>query len=247
MVSFVHYGDNRMESDDVVLLKVGHWHIQYNRAKLYNVDVEEPNTVTVTSASSDFALSERSAALQAGESYSETINPLGHSLMVAICEMVEMGDSEVDYAVIRIYQGLDGMNLCDKPVDENRVVSPLLVPSMIDNDTNTKSPAVLNRDPDIIVEKEDDDESSLSDLVRMVVYVTVSSAVVFVIVVLLCIRRANKDKSVVKKRTSKEDKDFSDTELMDSSNGSSGESIIAEVSTTTKRVETQKYYEKTEI
>jgi len=113
LVSFVHYGDSNLLPDDVVLIKVGDWHLQYNRAKLYNVDTEEEDSVTVTIASSDSVVSELSATLRAGQLYWEPYSG-DNVLMVAVCEGFLYEDTQVDYAVVRLYYGSSSsaMNLC---------------------------------------------------------------------------------------------------------------------------------------
>ena len=143
LVSFVHYSDsNLLLPDDVVLIKVGDWHIQYNRAKLYNVDAEEENAVTVTIASSEAVVSELSATLRAGQMYWEPESG-DNILMVAVCEAVEFGDTQVDYAVVRFYYGStsSAINLCG--TDSGTAVAP----STFENPAPTFSQPVATRAP----------------------------------------------------------------------------------------------------
>ena len=139
LVSFVHYGDDNLQPEDAVLILVADkWHIQYNRAKRYNVDTKQPNTVTVTTALRDSAVSDRRAALVAGQSY------FNGNLVVAVCETVELGENELDYAVIRIYQGTsDPANVCSLPFP---TIATTPSPTIEPTDPPSPSPTQLPTD-----------------------------------------------------------------------------------------------------
>jgi hypothetical protein len=103
LVSFVHYGDEAMFHDDVVLIQVGNLYIQYNRAKDYNIDAQMPNTVTITEATSIDDVSDGLAALSAGENYTyANFNNSGNSLIVEVCKLLTF-TSELDYGIVSIY------------------------------------------------------------------------------------------------------------------------------------------------
>ena len=247
LISFVHYSDSNLLPEDTVLLKVGDWHIQYNRAKLYNVEVDDvPNTVTVTTASGDLDPSERNAALLVGERHSQVVE-FGDHLVVAVCEALQLGDNEVDYAVVRIYQGSEeGIDLCEAT---QRVSHPLDHRQPPAGENNV----VDDSNPNAIIEKEgDDDEDSLSskDLIVLVAFMTGSVSVLALAIFAVIkyyrgdcccqsketknsIRRQRVQSVVVKHSNTAED--LSDTEEMDDSINSASELITeAKAQTTTE-------------
>ena len=111
----MHASDERLNVGDKVVIKIGDWFLQYNRAKLYNFQTEEVDTVTVTRATSEEALSQRLATLIAGQAYFE-VQAGSLNLAVAVCEnTVSDSDTVIDYAVVRFYQGVsDGSDLCSR-------------------------------------------------------------------------------------------------------------------------------------
>ena len=111
----MHASDERLEVGDKVVIKVGDWFLQYNRAKLYNFQTEEKDTVTVTQATSEEGLSQRLATLIAGQAYFE-VQDGSLNLAVAVCEnTVSESDDVIDYAVVRFHQGVsDGSDLCSR-------------------------------------------------------------------------------------------------------------------------------------
>jgi len=116
LIAFVHASDERLAENDVVLIKIGDWYLQYNRAKLYNVDTEEKDTVTITHAPSDGALSIRKASLTVGQTYFEVVDASSDSLVVTVCATTVTNDDDViDYAVVRFHQGVtSGRDLCSR-------------------------------------------------------------------------------------------------------------------------------------
>jgi hypothetical protein len=108
LVSFVHYSDvdQDMFADDVVLIRIGNLYVQYNRAKRYNIGAEMPNTVTITHAVSNDAVSDRLAALSSGEKFVYipfTTSEKQNTLIVQVCSAVQFDTNPMDYAIIRIY------------------------------------------------------------------------------------------------------------------------------------------------
>lgn len=116
LVAFIHASDDRLADSDVVLIKIGDWFLQFNRAKLYNIDTEEKDAVTITHSPSLSALSIRKASLAVGQSYAEVIDTSFNSLVVAVCEAtVTEIDDVIDYAVVRFHLGVtDVQNLCSR-------------------------------------------------------------------------------------------------------------------------------------
>ena len=114
--AFVHASDERLDVSDKVLVKIGDWYLQYNRAKLYNFQTEEKDTVTVTRADSEEAVSERLATLTTGQSFAGVQVGALNSLAVAVCEVtVSESNDVIDYAVVRFHLGdSDGSDLCSR-------------------------------------------------------------------------------------------------------------------------------------
>jgi hypothetical protein len=110
LVSFVHYSSDALSDDDVVLIRIGNLYLQYNRAKLYNVDTDLPDTVTITYAASEEDASDRLAALSDGERWAYRNWDDGHSLVVQVCSMEQFESaSQFDFAIVRIYMD-DGVH-----------------------------------------------------------------------------------------------------------------------------------------
>jgi hypothetical protein len=107
LVSFVHYSDHdSMFHDDVVLIRAGsNLFIQYNRAKGYNEDTDMPDTVTITEAESIDAVSNRVAALYAGESYAfNNFDFQNNTLIIEVCSLVQFAaEYTLDYGIVSIY------------------------------------------------------------------------------------------------------------------------------------------------
>jgi hypothetical protein len=100
LVTFVDY-DKEMEWFDIVLLRVGPYYIQYNRAKGINIDTGmNADLVTVTYAKDDSSDSEAIAGLAAGQQvelpgYRRT----GFSLVIEVCELGTFDGSASSSAV----------------------------------------------------------------------------------------------------------------------------------------------------
>jgi Gametolysin peptidase M11 len=104
IVSFVEYGNEAMQLDDVVLLRVGSLYIQYNRAKGYNVDAPEANRVTVTEGFVDGGLSVRVASLTAGEHYKlPNFESSGKALFIQVCAITQKSYGELDFADVSVF------------------------------------------------------------------------------------------------------------------------------------------------
>ena len=100
LLGFVDYNLNgaALPADDVVVLRAGDLHLQYNQAKGYNADVKEPNTVTITHATSDEGLSDALAAISPGETYTyPNFDDSGNYLIVEVCLMFDR------HALINLY------------------------------------------------------------------------------------------------------------------------------------------------
>jgi len=157
LVSFVHGSDGRLQQDDAVVLKVLDWYIQYNRAKLYNVNTEEKNKVTITTALQEGALSERIASLGSGESFTKTMDDgSSNTLSVAVCETTESADDVIDYATVRFYFGNSnsGTDLCAdsviRPIDgaqQQLYPDPNKPNNDSSNTTTTNNAAVVDTVP----------------------------------------------------------------------------------------------------
>lgn len=157
-MSFVHYSDDEtMSSDDVVLIRIGNLYLQYNRAKLYNSDADQPNTVTVTHSASDEDVSDRLAALSDGELFEyQNFEDSGQSLVVQICSMVQFESAfQFDYTIVRIYldDGVHDLSTCNPeyipqplpPVET--AMNSSLTSTNVTNPSNQSSSSVAGGQP----------------------------------------------------------------------------------------------------
>jgi hypothetical protein len=151
LVSFVHYCDDndQLLRNDAVLIRIGSLYLQYNRAKNYNMDTDMPNTVTITHAIADDDVSDRLAALSAGETFeymysaSSAYDSANQNryLIVQVCSAVQYNTSQIDYAMIRIYfrddDNIQVLSDCKKEfITQNLTSSPS------ENSDSVESPTV---------------------------------------------------------------------------------------------------------
>jgi hypothetical protein len=200
LVSFVHYSDDiAMYDDDVVLIRVGNLYIQYNRAKMYNVDADVPNTVTITYAKSNDDVSDRVAALAEGELFLYSNYENGRTLTIQVCSMVQYESTQLDFSIVRIY--LDD-EMRDQSICNIEYIPHTAVPydgaetSTDDNLASTapgnNSTSIKRNDP--IVDLDDSgvtpstkiqssvgDDNSKEDIVRLTIIMAVSSISAFLV------------------------------------------------------------------
>ena len=93
-MAFVDYSSSENDTSPV-LINFRDLYIQFNRAKLYNVDTELPDTVTITQAYDTVTTSERLAALRVGERYDYK------EAVFHICELTT--DRTIDFATLSIH------------------------------------------------------------------------------------------------------------------------------------------------
>lgn len=120
IVSFVDYKHQGLRRDHVILVKVGPFFIQYNRAKDYNIDSPEPEKVTVTQAWSDVwsdaVPSTLVASLSQGETYihgnyrnatikndTSGFSASSLTLIIQVCKLVAQPSGVLDYADVSIH------------------------------------------------------------------------------------------------------------------------------------------------
>jgi Gametolysin peptidase M11 len=96
LVTFVDY-DKPMNTNDVVLIRVGSYFIQYNRAKGINIDTGmNADTVTVTYAEDAVSDSQAIAGLSAGQTkLIADFKGSGYDLVVEVCEFGSTGENSV--------------------------------------------------------------------------------------------------------------------------------------------------------
>lgn len=96
LVTFVDY-DKSMRTNDVVLIRVGSYFIQYNRAKGINIDTGmNADTVTVTYAKDAASDSQAVAGLIAGQTTLVTdFKGTGYDLVIEVCEFGSTGETSV--------------------------------------------------------------------------------------------------------------------------------------------------------
>jgi hypothetical protein len=145
LVSFVHYSDDEaMSSDDVVLIRIGNLYLQYNRAKLYNIDADLPNTVTITYSASDEVVSDRLAALSDGELFEyKNFDGSGQALVVQVCSMVQFESaSQFDFSIVRLYldDGVHDWSTCNPEY----IPQPQAPPGGVDTTNSSISNNVTN-------------------------------------------------------------------------------------------------------
>ena len=174
LVSFVHYSDSSdpMLHTDAVLIRIGNLYLQYNRAKSYNVDADMPNTVTITHAIADDDVSDRLAALSAGEMFqylystSTALNSPNQNrfLIVQVCSALKYNTSQIDYATIRVYfsdeDNIQVLSDCKKEfISQNRTgspsddsdlpVSPTISPAIVADSLPQGDDPIVDRDDNV--------------------------------------------------------------------------------------------------
>jgi hypothetical protein len=103
LVAFVDYGKSALRPADVVLIRVDDLFIQYNRAKDYNAETDEANSVTVTRFISDVEATSAVAALSGGEQYRyPNFQGSGRELVIEVCELT-ITEQPIDYAAVKVY------------------------------------------------------------------------------------------------------------------------------------------------
>ena len=112
-----------MLDNDTVLIRTGSLYIQFNRAKSYNIDTDMPNTVTITHAIFDDDVSDRLAALSAGETFeypytASTTGSASRNVIIQVCSVTQYETLQMDFATIRIYfsdeQNVQDLSDCNK-------------------------------------------------------------------------------------------------------------------------------------
>ena len=101
LVSFVDYQHPALLNGDAVVVRVGEsLFLQYNRAKGFNAEVGEPDTVTITHAEGPNRFSYALAALHAGQSYNAAdLN--GTFWTIEVCALLNV-PTTLDYAIVNI-------------------------------------------------------------------------------------------------------------------------------------------------
>jgi Gametolysin peptidase M11 len=148
LVTFVDYNKD-LEQNDVVLIRVGKYYIQYNRAKGINVDTGmHANQVSITYAEDALSDSEAVVGLSAGETaIIPNFRKTGYALVVEVCEFGSIGedpttasltkqtiqrdpdDSAIDYAWVSIHlENGEQQSQCGKirdPVEQQATLPPM--------------------------------------------------------------------------------------------------------------------------
>jgi hypothetical protein len=102
LASFVDYGNENVQPNDVVLLRAGNLYFQYNRAKGYNIETPNvfKNRVVVTESEGDLEISSFVAALSKGQSYVYPNFSDYNGLVIEVCEQMT---GPYDYAIVSLY------------------------------------------------------------------------------------------------------------------------------------------------
>lgn len=102
LVAFVDYGNENLQDDDVILLRVGNLYLQYNRAKGYNIDT--PNSyadhVTITKANSNADVSTLVGSITTGRSY--IYDDGSDKVVIQVCNQVA-SSLGYDYSLLSIH------------------------------------------------------------------------------------------------------------------------------------------------
>ena len=105
LVSFVDYGNSRIQKEDAVILRVGKLYLQYNKLKGYNLEYPDiyKDRVTIVEATADLDVSDYMGGVGDGESYTYTnYDGKGNDLIIRACAMKQEA-SELDYVELLIY------------------------------------------------------------------------------------------------------------------------------------------------
>jgi hypothetical protein len=103
LVAFVDYGKSDLMPTDAVLIRVDNLYIQYNRAKDYNAETDQADTITVTKFISDDEATSAVAALNGGERYLySNYQGSGLDLVIEVCELT-VTEPMIDYAAVKVY------------------------------------------------------------------------------------------------------------------------------------------------
>jgi len=124
LVSFVDGHDHpALLDDDAVLVRIGQTiYMQYNRAKSFNAQVGQADTVTITQAAGPNSISYAVAALGAGQSYSVTDSD-GTVWFIGVCAQLNVPTS-LDYAIVHIRSGSSYQSNSQGPAPNCTNLSP---------------------------------------------------------------------------------------------------------------------------
>lgn len=113
LLSFVDYGNEAVQANDVVVLRAGNLYLHYNRAKGYNADTPSAygDRVVVTESAGDLEVSNFVAALSSGQSYFYPNFSGMDTLVIEVCDQLT---GDYDYAVVSLFLEGTQKSTCDQ-------------------------------------------------------------------------------------------------------------------------------------